>query len=701
MTLLGTATTAPYTIPWNNVVAGNYTLTARATDNAGAATTSNPIVITINAPPTINISSPANGATFTTSNISVTGTVSDALSGLSTMTCNGVAGIVQSGSFTCSMTLALGTNTITEQATDVAGNTVTQSENVTFTSGPTVASFSPISAPVGTLVTVSGTNFTANGATPQVTLNQQGGGTIPAPVSSANANSLSFVIPSGAATGAITVTANGQSASSATSLTVVASSTFTLTTAPGSATLLSGQTTTYQVSLASANGFSQPASLTVSGVPLGISVSFQPPQITAGQFSVLTLTAAVAQAASSSQLTINASASVQGISQSALATVALNVQAAGNVAFAGRVAVLDPYDTPLVGLTVHFTGKNYSGASTGCTSSTTSDSSGNFQFSSLPDACGGAQLVEYDPSTVVAPAGRYSGVNLSYVLTPGQVTTPGIIVHLPRVDTAETVRVDQNSSTDQILTFKSIPSLTMVVYAGTRFSLADGTQPDPFPLSVVEIPYDRLPEKVQPDPTQDPVFAMSIEPFNSSSNQPVAVFFPNRSNMPPGTTMPLTSLNPTLGSMVNYGTGTVSADGTQIFPDLDPSFPGHAYGIVHFDWHFPLPSQRRIVNPSPDPNVPKAGDPVDPASGLLVVTKSDIAFGGERGQITITRTYRGLSADPGPFGIGTNHNYGYTLDMSAVYSLEIWSSRKWTSWSKKRWSQVARFPVARPGAFCV
>src|SRR6266436_7854523 len=92
------------------------------------------------------------------------------------------------------------------------------------------------------------------------------------------------------------------------------------------------------------------------------------------------------------------------------------------------------------------------------------------------------------------------------------------------------------------------------------------------------------------NPTQDPTFAMSIEPFNSSSNKPVAVSFPNRAKVSPGTNMPLTSLNPTMGIMQNYGTGTVSADGTQIIPDLDSNLQnaGHRFGISHFDWHFPL-----------------------------------------------------------------------------------------------------------------
>src|SRR4029077_1631618 len=168
-----------------------------------------------------------------------------------------------------------------------------------------------------------------------------------------------------------------------------------------------------------------------------------------------------------------------------------------------------------------------------------------------------------------------------------------------------------------------------------------------------------------PNPTEDPVFAMSIEPFNSSSSQPIAVSYPNRRNNPPGTTMPLTSLNPTLGMMVNYGTGTVSGDGTQVIPDLDPANPGHLYGVSHFDWHFPsyIPPTN-ATNPSPDPNAPKRGDPVDTATGLLVVTKTDIAFGGSRSQVALTRNYRSLSNNPGPFGIGTNHNYNYLLDTS-------------------------------------
>jgi hypothetical protein len=39
-TLLGTAATAPYTFSWTNVAEGKYVITAKATDNSGAVTTS-------------------------------------------------------------------------------------------------------------------------------------------------------------------------------------------------------------------------------------------------------------------------------------------------------------------------------------------------------------------------------------------------------------------------------------------------------------------------------------------------------------------------------------------------------------------------------------------------------------------------------------------------------------------------------------
>jgi hypothetical protein len=51
-TLLGTSASAPYSLTWTGVAAGTYALTAVATDNAGATTTSSPVTVTVSdAPP--------------------------------------------------------------------------------------------------------------------------------------------------------------------------------------------------------------------------------------------------------------------------------------------------------------------------------------------------------------------------------------------------------------------------------------------------------------------------------------------------------------------------------------------------------------------------------------------------------------------------------------------------------------------------
>ncbi len=67
-TLLGTDTTSPYSLTWSNVPAGSYSLTARATDNGGASATSAAVPVTVNppgnSPPSVSITSPAGGASF-------------------------------------------------------------------------------------------------------------------------------------------------------------------------------------------------------------------------------------------------------------------------------------------------------------------------------------------------------------------------------------------------------------------------------------------------------------------------------------------------------------------------------------------------------------------------------------------------------------------------------------------------------------
>lgn len=66
--LIGTATAAPYSVDWSNVPAGSYSLTAKATDNHGAATTSAAVAVTSNQAPTVTLTGPADGTQITSPN---------------------------------------------------------------------------------------------------------------------------------------------------------------------------------------------------------------------------------------------------------------------------------------------------------------------------------------------------------------------------------------------------------------------------------------------------------------------------------------------------------------------------------------------------------------------------------------------------------------------------------------------------------
>ena len=68
-TLLNTDPSAPYSFDWTTTATGTFVITARATDNDGAVTTSQSVTVNIvpspnNVPPTVTITSPANNATI-------------------------------------------------------------------------------------------------------------------------------------------------------------------------------------------------------------------------------------------------------------------------------------------------------------------------------------------------------------------------------------------------------------------------------------------------------------------------------------------------------------------------------------------------------------------------------------------------------------------------------------------------------------
>ncbi len=82
-TLLNSDTSSPYSYSWTNVAQGTYNLTAKAYDNAGGSTTSSVVTVTVgtatsNIPPSVSLTSPSEGQSFTApASIILSATASD------------------------------------------------------------------------------------------------------------------------------------------------------------------------------------------------------------------------------------------------------------------------------------------------------------------------------------------------------------------------------------------------------------------------------------------------------------------------------------------------------------------------------------------------------------------------------------------------------------------------------------------------
>jgi hypothetical protein len=101
------------------------------TDDAGNSATASVSVNLDKTPPLVSVTSPV-GSNVNTGQIVVQGLVSDALSGVSAVTCGGIPAVITGMTFACTATLTGGANTIPISSFDVAGNSRNVNEDLKF-----------------------------------------------------------------------------------------------------------------------------------------------------------------------------------------------------------------------------------------------------------------------------------------------------------------------------------------------------------------------------------------------------------------------------------------------------------------------------------------------------------------------------------------------------------------------------------------
>jgi hypothetical protein len=168
-------------------------------------------------PPVITITSPANGATIVASVVTVTGTITETLSGVASVACNGNPGTPSGLTFSCNVQLANGPNTIVVDAIDVAGNIGSSSISVNHVAGPGIAITSPAhgaAVPAGQLI-VTGMVTNSSGVEFGVTVNS-----IPAAIQGSTFIALIYVNSDTSSIAATATTATGTTASETIAITV-------------------------------------------------------------------------------------------------------------------------------------------------------------------------------------------------------------------------------------------------------------------------------------------------------------------------------------------------------------------------------------------------------------------------------------------------------------------------------------------------
>ena len=154
-TLIGSDTTAPFSVSWASVAAGSYAITATAFDNDGGQATSGTVNITVSAnqPPTVSLTSPVAGASFTApASVNLAASANDPEGRLARVEfyVNGaLVGTDTSSPYTLTWSLAAGNYAITAAAFDAEGNR---------------GDSAPVSITVSTVVTIqpSSVSFTAS-----------------------------------------------------------------------------------------------------------------------------------------------------------------------------------------------------------------------------------------------------------------------------------------------------------------------------------------------------------------------------------------------------------------------------------------------------------------------------------------------------------------------------------------------------------
>ena len=332
-----------------SATAATGTATVTVTGASGTSTATTTISLTVTAAPSFTLSASPGSLTLVQGNqgtSTITITPANGFSGNVTLSASGLPSGVTAAfnpdpatststlTLTASATAAIGTATLT--VTGTSGKlTAATTISLTVTGPPSFtlsASPSSLTITQGNQATSTITITPANGFSGSVALSASG---LPSGVTAAfnpnpakSTSTLTLTASATAATGAATITVTGTSgnltSTTTIGVTVTPAPSYTLSAGPSSLTIKQGNEGKSTITITPANGFNGKVTFSASGLPSGVTASFDPNPATST--STLTLTASAT--ATKGKVTVTISG-VSG-SQTAKATLTLTVEGLGS-----------------------------------------------------------------------------------------------------------------------------------------------------------------------------------------------------------------------------------------------------------------------------------------------------------------------------------------------------------------------------------
>lgn len=497
----------------------------------------------------------------------------------------------------------------------------------------TINSLTPSTGPVGSPVTISGSNFAIDIVGNEVRFNGER-----AVIASATANELKVIVPVKATSGLVTVTTALGTATSSTPFTIQGQQDFDIVLTPESIQAPLGGIAATRVKLESRGLtlYAYAAQVSVAGLPAGVTAQLERASVYAGGDTSLVISVPAGAQSGTYNLTVTATGQTETGSATHAKPLTLEILAAGATTVSGRVIHAED-DSPFVGAQIRLG-----------TQAVLTDASGYYRFVS-PDVLGD-QVIKIDGHTAATATTAYpSAIAMPVMIVAGKDNV-ALTSYIQAVDTSKYTTIIPGAQAS--VTNPDIPNYSLNIPAGAVLYGWDGTPVTK--VNVRTVAPDRLPIKPLPNgvTTKTVYLYYFFREGGANPTQPIPVTMANDMGALPGEKADLWYYDESTTPDANsnqwriMGQGTVSDDGLSIVSDPGVGIPKFCCGA---SFASPTPPPAAPSNP-PGPCSP---NPVDYGTGIASCMSRHVIDIPGAFPTNLGIGYNSRTSRLGLFGLGT------------------------------------------------